>query len=111
MRDGRLLALDTPSELKDKVLPGLAWDILLRAPSMVGPNDGYQLLHALDALRRHPALLRAGLVSDHLRAITPPDVGDQILRNCLLEAGVEWVEVRIVNPSLEDVFLALASYD
>ncbi len=31
MRNGRLLAFDTPSALKTEALPGLAWDVLLDA--------------------------------------------------------------------------------
>ena len=59
MRDGKLLALDTPSALKRTALPGVAWEF--RATP---------LLAALSALESCPAVLRAGLVGDHLRAIS-----------------------------------------
>ncbi|HJW90843.1 MAG TPA: ABC transporter ATP-binding protein, partial [Anaerolineales bacterium] len=60
MRDGRLLAMDTPSNLKAHALPGKAWDVYAQP-----------ILPALKALESCPCVLRAGLVGDHLRAITP----------------------------------------
>src|SRR4030042_2347775 len=63
MREGRLLALDAPSALKEHTLPGLAWDILAQP-----------ILPALQALESCSCVLRAGLVGDHLRAITPKSV-------------------------------------
>ncbi len=66
------------------------------------------LLVALNALQKCPCVVRAGLVSDHLRAITPLDVDEGILRQRLAEAGITDVRFELVEPSLEDVFLALA---
>jgi ABC-2 type transport system ATP-binding protein len=111
MRDGRLLAIDTPSALKENALPGWAWDVFIQQPSMARGDDVNPLLGALDALQRSPIVLRAGLVSDHLRAITPQDVGEQDLRANLSEAGIDGVQVAKVSPTLEDVFLALAARD
>ena len=102
MRDGRLLALDTPSALKQHVMPGLAWDVFTIQES-VSP-----LLAALNALQQCPCVLRAGLVSDHLRAITPLDIDEEVLRQRLAEAGITGVRLEPVEPTLEDVFLALA---
>jgi hypothetical protein len=56
-----------------------------------------------------PCVLRAGLVAEHLRAITPPGVGAQVLLDELTKAGIEQARVEQVEPTLEDVFLALAS--
>jgi ABC-2 type transport system ATP-binding protein len=97
MRDGRLLAMDSPSALKQKALPGLAWDVFARP-----------VLEALQALEACPCVLRAGLTGDHLRAITPADVDAATLVVSLGEAGIREAEVKHVEPSLEDVFLALA---
>jgi hypothetical protein len=58
MRAGRLLAIDTPSALKAKALPGIAWDVFA------------QPLLTAQTLEECPCV-RAGLVGDHLRAITP----------------------------------------
>jgi ABC-2 type transport system ATP-binding protein len=91
MSEGRLLALDTPSALKRNALPGPAWDVFAEP-----------LLPALAALERCPCVLRAGLAGDHLRAITPretaaDDIGGQLA-----------LRMEQVEPTLEDVFLALA---
>jgi ABC-2 type transport system ATP-binding protein len=107
MRDGQLLALDTPSMLKETALPGLAWDVLIRQPQEEA-GKGMTLLRVLDVLDACPAVLRAGLVSDHLRAITPPDVDAPVLLEALSAAGIQGVEVEEIAPSLEDVFLALS---
>ena len=97
MRDGKLLAMDTPSALKQHALPGLAWDVFAQP-----------LLPALTALENCPAVMRAGLTGDHLRAITSPGIKAEVLRDCLVEAGIRVVSLEHIEPTLEDVFLALA---
>jgi ABC-2 type transport system ATP-binding protein len=102
MRDGKLLALNTPSALKETALPGLAWGV------MVGAREETPILAALEALEHCPCVLRAGLTGDHLRAITPPDAGMEVLKEQLAVAGIHDVQIERVEPTLEDVFLALA---
>jgi ABC-2 type transport system ATP-binding protein len=97
MRAGKLLAMDAPSALKAQALPGSAWDVFA-AP----------LLDALAVLERAPGVLRAGLAGDHLRAITSADVDEAALRATLTSAGIVVQQVERVEPTLEDVFLALA---
>jgi ABC-2 type transport system ATP-binding protein len=111
MRNGRLLALDTPSNLKVGALPGLAWDVILEqsGEEMLAQGEESPLLHILNALQHCPCVLRAGLVSDHLRAITPFEIKDEeTFQSSLREAGIQGVRVEQVEPTLEDVFLALA---
>lgn len=97
MRDGKLLAMDSPSALKKHALPGLAWDVFAQP-----------LLPALAALEHCPGVIRAGLTGDHLRAITPPHMRLYTLRRCLVEANLHVQHIETVEPTLEDVFLALA---
>ena len=97
MSTGRLLAMDTPSALKQNSLPGIAWDIWAEP-----------LLPALAALEKTPGILRAGLSSAHLRAITETEVGEGDLRGVLENLGVIEVRIERAEPTLEDVFLALA---
>ena len=97
MRLGKLLAMDTPSVLKEQVLPGLAWDVFAEP-----------LLPALTVLEQCPSVLRAGLAGDHLRAITPKEVEAGTLEHVLADAGIAVRLVEQVEPTLEDVFLALA---
>ena len=114
MRDGKLLAMDTPTALKTNALPGLAWDIFVDGTvSAVGENSEpvlgtAPLLAGLNALETCPCVLRAGLAGDHLRAITPKEVQAKTLLDRLSEAGLQQARVEQVEPTLEDVFLALA---
>jgi ABC-2 type transport system ATP-binding protein len=98
MRRGRLLAIDPPAALKEHALPGLAWDIFAEP-----------LLQALIVLEECPSVWRVGLVSDHLRAITPPSVDSSVLLEYLDTTGMQNINVEPVEPTLEDVFLALAT--
>jgi ABC-2 type transport system ATP-binding protein len=99
MRDGRLLAMATPFELKQSALPGFAWDVYAEP-----------LLPALTSLENCPGVIRSGLLSDHLRAITTPDVRSDDLAAHLASAGVTCISLERVEPTLEDVFLALATH-
>ena len=102
MREGRLLAMDSPSALKENALPGFAWDVFVQ-------DHGGTLLSALNFLQDCPCVLRAGLAGDHLRAITPRDVSADTLQKLLSEAGIQSVHIEQVEPTLEDVFLAVAA--
>ena len=97
MRQGRLLAMDTPSALKERALPGPAWEV-----------SAQPLLPALETLGKCPQVARAGLAGDHLRAITARGVSARDLRACLQQAGMKVQGVEEAAPTLEDVFLALA---
>jgi hypothetical protein len=113
MREGKLLALDTPSALKETALPGRAWDVFVGVAETAGEHmaTSAELLKALTILEACPCVLRAGLVSDHLRAITPPEVVAQDLMDRLVGVEILGAEVAQVEPTLEDVFLALATKD
>lgn len=126
MRSGSLLALDTPSALKRDWLPGRAWEITVVPASDPGrfepgaPQHGepdavaqaspmWMLLHSLETLQHLPFVLRAGLVGDRLRAITPAEVDESQLVNGFAAAGLQAERIELVEPTLEDVFLALAN--
>lgn len=100
MRDGQLLAIDSPTILKQSALPGIAWDV-----------KAQPLLIVLEGLNSMPKVIRAGLMGDHLRAITSFDVNEDMLRGELREVGIDDVRIERVEPSLEDVFLSLAVKD
>ena len=97
MRDGRLLAIDSPQALKETCLQGLVWDI-----------HAEPLLPVLAGLEEHPLIQRARLAGDHLSAITGADVTSDGLKKIIRKAGGSQITVERVEPSLEDVFLALA---
>jgi ABC-2 type transport system ATP-binding protein len=109
MRGGQLLAMDTPSALKASALPGLAWNVFPQK-SKEGRylQTSERLLQMLTALLDCSLVSRASLVSDHLRAITAADVTAEKFRESLREIGVMDVDLELVEPTLEDVFLSLA---
>lgn len=126
MRGGQLLAIDTPSALKENALPGVAWDVyidLVKDESALVQGtvtkkekekgsklEVYSpLIIALENLQNHPKVIRAGLVSDHLRAITTPDIKKKTFKSDLRQMGVAITRLDVVEASLEDVFLSLAA--
>ena len=53
-------------------------------------------------------MLRAGLTANHLRAIAPDNLEAETIRTWLMDAGIQVERLEPVEPTLEDVFLALA---
>jgi ABC-2 type transport system ATP-binding protein len=96
MRNGKLLALDTPPNLGLNYLPGPVYEV-----------TAHPLLAALDALSVCPGVVRARLMSDHLSALTTPNINARKLRREMRKAGFPRVRVEPSEPTLEDVFLAL----
>ncbi|MBA3530642.1 MAG: ABC transporter ATP-binding protein [Ardenticatenales bacterium] len=95
MYQGQLLAMDTPSALKQGYLHGQAWDIVA-AP----------LLPALDALQALPGIRQTGLLGDHLHAISEPgSYTAESLATALVAAGIAESQVEATEPTLEDVFI------
>ena len=109
MNAGRLLAMDSPSGLKENHLPGLAWDVISVGTSGrqddLTPNTS-SLPELILKLENCPGVLRAGLAGDHLRAITARDITADDLRKAL-NAGD--IQIQPAEPTLEDVFLTLAN--
>jgi ABC-2 type transport system ATP-binding protein len=96
MRNGKLLAMDTPPNLGLDYLPGPVYEVTAQP-----------LLAAMDALSSCPGVVRARLMSDHLSALTTPHVNAKKLRRDMRKAGFPRVRVEPSEPTLEDVFLAL----
>ncbi len=102
---GQLLAMDTPSGLKASALPGAAWDISL-------DHSSAALITALTELHDIPGVVRAGLASDRLRVITAPNAHTPAsLQTVMSKAGFPGATIEQVEPTLEDVFIALAGHD
>ncbi|MGQ9834092.1 MAG: ABC transporter ATP-binding protein [Candidatus Villigracilaceae bacterium] len=97
MRDGKLLAMDTPARLKTSVVPGKVWEVYVQ-PLEAG----------LAALQTSEEVLRVGLSGDHLRVIARPGTGAQALREVMQAQGLAALRVERGEPTLEDVFLSLA---
>jgi len=97
MRAGKLLALDTPAQLKEKFVLGCVYEIYTPA-----------LLAGLKALEASPRVLRAGLAGDHLRVIAKKGVEASDLGSALAEAGAPAQTIQPGEPGLEDVFVQLS---
>lgn len=97
MRDGNLLALDTPLALKNRFVAGIVWEVYATP-----------LLAGLHLLTETQGVVHAALSGDHLRVIAPTDVGEAELTRRLEQAGISVASVHQGEPTLEDVFLNLA---
>ena len=97
MRDGKLLAIDTPANLKVKVVPGDIWEV-----------HADPLQEALNAHATCAGVLRVGLAGEALRMITERGMPEKSLRRELKSAGLAVGEISRGEPTLEDVFLTLA---
>jgi len=97
MRDGKLLAMDTPTKLKETVVPGDVWEVFAEPL-----QDGLTALHEIDGV------LRIGLAGDHLRTITKHGMKKDDLQKGLDAKGVHVTNIAAGEPTLEDVFISLA---
>lgn len=97
MRDGKLLAMDTPLALKQHFVQGDVWE-LSAAP----------LLDALSALEATAGVERAALAGDRLRVVSAPGLDAGRIRQVVEAAGASVRAIEKGEPSLEDVFLSLA---
>ncbi|HSL29438.1 MAG TPA: ABC transporter ATP-binding protein [Anaerolineales bacterium] len=97
MRAGKLLALDTPSNLKRDIIPGQVWEVYAEP-----------LQDGLVALPEIEGVLRVGLAGDHLRLIVESGKRTERLLAVLEEKGVDVKDIIIGEPTLEDVFISLA---
>jgi len=96
MRDGRLLAMDTPTNLKSSVIQGDVWEVYAQP-----------LERGLETLASARGVQRVGLAGDHLRTISQ-GVQSEALERVLKEAGVGVQRIERGEPTLEDVFITLA---
>ena len=97
MRAGKLLALDTPAELKRTVIPGDVWEL-----------HAEPIQEALEVCSRCTGILRVGLNGDHLRVIAEHDLSGKQLRLGIRRDGLSILALERGEPTLEDVFLSLA---
>ena len=98
MSEGCLLAMERPARLKQDLLQGTVWEVAAQP-----------LLPVLQALERHPAVLHLRLSGDHLCAITRRGTGASALAEAIASVGGKAESIRLIEPGLEDVFLALVA--
>jgi len=97
MRDGKLLAMDTPSNLKRNLIPGDVWEVFAEPL-----QDGLAVLPDIEGV------LSVGLAGDHLRTITEKGKKKDELLKVLKARDLNVRDIVIGEPTLEDVFISLA---
>jgi ABC-2 type transport system ATP-binding protein len=97
MRDGKLLAMDTPSNLKKNIIPGDVWEVFAEP-----------LEKGLEVLPEIEGVLRVGLAGDHLRTITERGKKKEDLLKVLKAKNVNVRDIVAGEATLEDVFISLA---
>jgi ABC-2 type transport system ATP-binding protein len=96
---GRLVALGTPSELKQRHMKG---ELLLVEAEPLGP--------ALDVLESAPGVLDAAVFGSALHVVVESAAaGAPALRSLLAARGLRVGRIQPIRPSLEDVFVALTT--
>jgi len=96
MRDGKLLAMDTPTNLKKSVITGDVWEVCAQPL-----EKGLEILIAMEGVER------VGLAGDYLRVISQR-VEKDAMQSLLSREGIRVDKIERGEPTLEDVFLALA---
>ena len=104
---GRLLALNTPSNLKDE-LPGKMWEIRQKGVESKEEtsNQNRSLLVVLDRLAGMPGILRASLAGDCVRALATREISISDLAGYLAGNGID-AGIEPALPEMEDVFMSL----
>jgi len=98
MYRGKLLAFDTPANLKASYLKGAAWDLAANP-----------LLEAVETLSATDGVAQASLHGDRAHVIIKPgEWTPERLTTRLMEKGITVQSVETVESTLEDVFTLLA---
>jgi ABC-2 type transport system ATP-binding protein len=97
LHDGRVLALDTPSRIQQR-LAGRLLEVRAAAPRA-----------ARDAMTAVPLVRRAALFGDAVHVVVDAGTGAAELHAALRAAGIDVAGVRPVDASLEDAFIDLVA--
>jgi ABC-2 type transport system ATP-binding protein len=96
MRDGKLLAMDTPTNLKRSIITGDVWEVY-----------AHPLEKGLDILVTMDGVERVGLAGDHLRVISSK-IKKEAMSSLLKKENIQVEKIERGEATLEDVFLSLA---
>ena len=96
LHQGRLVACDTPARLRT-LMPGVVLELRTRQPRL-----------AVRLLREQLAEVKVDLFGDRVHLVcVAPAAAEEAARQVLQAAGIELLGSRPVEPSLEDVFIAV----
>ena len=97
MHRGRILAVEAPGALRAR-MPGEVMEVVAT------PRRA-----ALAAARELPGVIRADLFGHAVHVVVSGDMDAPLLRRALADRGMAVESVRAIEPSLEDVFVAVLS--
>jgi len=96
---GKIVALGTPSELKQKSMKG---ELLLVECEPLGP--------AVEALQRVPGVMDAAVFGNALHLVVADAAhAVPVVQQYLVEKGIKVSRIEKIRPSLEDVFVSLTT--
>jgi ABC-2 type transport system ATP-binding protein len=96
MRDGKLLAMDTPTNLKKSIIKGDVWEVYAQPL-----ERGLEILSAMEGVER------VGLAGDYLRVVNI-GLSKNMIQTLLDKENVKIERIEKGEATLEDVFLSLA---
>lgn len=96
LHQGRLVACDTPARLRT-LMPGTLLELRTRQSRL-----------AAGLLRERLSGIQVGLFGDRVHLVSADPVGAELSARAILrQAGIDLLALRPVEPSLEDVFIAV----
>ncbi len=102
---GKLLALDSPANLK-AALPGRMWEVFLNGENSERAD---LLLPVLEVLGSATGVLRTSLAGDHIRVLAKNTVRKRDLTLALENNGINQALIEAALPVMEDMFMSLVS--
>jgi len=94
---GRLVALGSPTELKQHMGAGPTYEVVCERP-----------LDAVDMFQRLPWVAETSIFGSHCHVtVAPGSEGPVLIRQALVEAQISLQRIEQITPSLEDVFIHL----
>ena len=97
MRNGKLLAMDSPLNLKHDWIKGEVVEVFT-------PD----LIQSLEWCETQPEIKKSILAGDHLKVILEEGMNKSDLKKRMDESGLKYEQVLTVDPGLDDVFNTLA---
>ena len=100
LHQGQLAACDTPARLR-ALMPGVLLEVRTRPARL-----------AARVLREQLANVQVGLFGDRVHLVCGDAVAaEQAARTALQSAGIDLLDIRAIEPTLEDVFIAVVGSD
>ena len=97
MRDGKLLAMDSPLNLKREWIKGKVVEVFAQ-----------DLVRSLEWSESQSCITKSLLAGDHLKLVLQEGVRKRDLKQLMDESGLQYEQILAAEPGLDDVFNTLA---